>query len=156
MVWLKKASISICYLISVHFQSSGLNWSFDRIHLKGWVNWGYQESAAIPESIMRGNLWSSSRWDKGLEQKFISSFPGMDLVRAARWCFILHCMNFTTKFYIDISKECARWTDKLGLNFCSLFEQMKDSAFPFYELVWSITNCNKASFMSCEGQHDKF
>lgn len=59
LVRFKEASTSICYLVSVCLEGSGLDWSFDRIHLKGWMThlWGI---VATPEAVLEAAVLEAS------------------------------------------------------------------------------------------------
>ena len=57
LIRLKKARFSVSYPVSVCLEGSGLDWSFDRIHLKLWMNWGHEESPAISEAVLGASLW---------------------------------------------------------------------------------------------------
>ena len=53
LVRLKRASFSICYLVSVCLEISGLDW----ICLEVWMNQSHWESAAIHEAVLEASLW---------------------------------------------------------------------------------------------------
>lgn len=53
----KKASFSICYLVSVCLECLGLDWSLDWIPLKGWMDQVRQESAVVSETVLEASLW---------------------------------------------------------------------------------------------------
>jgi hypothetical protein len=56
LVRYKKGNFNICYPVSVCLEVSGLDWSSDWIHLKGWMSQDHMESAVIPEVVLEVSL----------------------------------------------------------------------------------------------------
>lgn len=64
-----------------------------------------------------------------MHQQVISASLRMNLVRAAHFA-IYESYN---RHFGTVKMDCARCTDRLRMDFCALFDQLKDNSF--YELI---------------------